>query len=501
MKRSPEVIPPVKVSTGIAGLDKILSGGLPEGNIHLLQGSPGTGKTTTAMQFLLEGARQGERTLYVTFLQSIGELEAAMASHGWSLAEVNVLELPEDMRQAAASEQTLFHPADIELGEVTDKIVEAIEHHQPQRLVLDSISELLVLVESPYQLRRQLLRLKQHLGGRNCTSLFTANDVDLNDLGAIQTMVHGVVELYQETPDYGCTQRRLMVSKMRGSSYSSGYHDFDIATGGIEVFPRLMLSKPPRRREGEVIASGNDELDQLLGGGLEEGTSCLLVGHSGTGKSTLASLYCSAAARRGAKSLFCGFDEREETFFRRSKGLGLDVKQSVDNGLITLRQINVGETTPGAFSQLVRQAVDDQGAKLVVIDSVTGYLNSMRNSRHLEVHLHELISYLASKGVLIMLIVSTRGFSQSLAEPIDASYIADTVVSLRFFEAKGRIRKSIAVLKKRYGDHASAIREINFDHAGVHVGEALTQFTGIMTGFPTYTGSDDALLPSKNTTS
>ncbi len=492
---------PARVQTGISGLDDILGGGLPQGRIYLVHGSPGAGKTTLAYQFLRQGALRGERVLFVTFLQSIEEIRAAVETHGWDLDEVSVLELPRDVQRTAATEQTLFHPADIELSEATESLLEAIETHRPQRLVLDSLSELSVLTESPYQLRRHLIRLKQHLAGRGCTTLMTAGDTGGEDLASIETMVHGVIELKQEAPPYGRVHRRVLVSKMRGVNFMSGYHDFRILTGGIEVFPRIRVFDAGGRASWETMASGNPDLDALLGGGMEEGSSCLLVGASGAGKSTLSSLYVQAAAERGQRSAVYCFDESRETFLRRSQGLGIDIAGSIERGLVDLRQIDVGETTAGEFAQLVCRAADEDGAKIVVIDSLTGYLNAMQEARQLEIHLHELLSYLSGRGVLVLLVVSVHGLVGSMEAAVDASYMADTVIVLRYFEAEGRIRKCISVLKKRHGSHDTAIKEIDFDRTGLRVGEPLSQFSGVMTGVPRYTGASETLLGRRETTS
>ncbi len=483
-----------RVGMGVDGLNHILKGGLPKDMVYLVHGGPGTGKTTLGFHFLREGVRMGERVLYASLLQTRPELEAILTSHGWSLEGVDLLELPENIRRTSVEEQTLFSTADIELHEVHNTILEAIEKHKPQRLVFDSITELGILVDSPYQLRRQLLKLKQHVNRLGCTTLFTASESNAVDLESLQTVVHGVIELGIHRPGYGEPRRWLDPTKMRGMDFIGGRHDFRILTGGLEVYPRIEVSHTERQAQWGVISSGNPKLDTLFGGGLEEGTACLITGTTGAGKSTLAGLYADAAAKRGDRSVIFCFDERRQTFLRRASGLGMDMADHIEQGLIDLRQVNVGELTPGEFAFQVLHATDEKDLKIVVIDSLSGYLNAMPEQRQLMVQLHELLSFLNGAGVLTLLVVATQGFTVHKAEDVDASYIADTVVMMRNFEAGGMIRRCISVLKKRHGDHEKTIREIRIDQEGVRVGEPLRHFRNVLSGYPEFIGDIESLM-------
>jgi circadian clock protein KaiC len=483
-----------RTSTGIRGLDSILNGGLPEGRVFLVQGGPGTGKTTTSFHFLRAGAATGERVLYVSLLQTRDEISDILKSHGWSLDGIDMLELPENLQEIATSEQTVFSPADVELDEVTDSIIKAVEEYKPQRLVLDSVSELSVLVDSFYQLRRQLLKLKRALGRHKCTSILTAGETRERDNRSIQTIVHGVIMLEQRAPAYGPPRRRLQVTKMRGMEYVGGYHDFRIRTGGLYVYPRVrMLTEPPKRKP-QKIASGNEEIDALLGGGLEEGTSCLIVGTTGSGKSTLSSLYVEAAAQRKDGSMVLCFDEHKQTFLNRSRGLGMKMPQYIDQGLVDLRQMNIGECSPGQFVEIIREAVEQKDIRVVVIDSLTGFLAAMAEEQQIIPQLHELLNYLSGAGVLTLMVVATHGVFGASETEIDASYLADTVILMRHFEAMGKMRRCISVLKKRHGKHETTIREVEIAIGGVRLGQPLSDFTGVLTGTPRYEGAGEKLL-------
>ncbi len=482
------------VSIGVPGIDQILRGGLPAGNVFLLHGGPGTGKTTLGLHFLRAGVERGERALYVSLLQTPDELRAAVASHGWTLEGIDFFEFPARVREAAVEEQTLFAAEEMELGEAVDAILEAIRRLRPQRVVLDSVGELSLLTESSHRLRHYLLKLKLELHRAGSTAVLIMGDVTGAEAYSVETMVHGVIGLFQEAPPYGGPRRRLLVSKMRGLDFAGGFHDFRIRTGGLEVYPRTEAREGRATRRLEAVSSGNRELDQLLGGGLEEGTSCLFTGTTGAGKSTLATLYVTAGAARGQRAVVFCFDESRETFLRRAAGLGLeDLAGYAEGGLVDVRQVSVGELSPGEFAYQVRRAVDVEGARIVVVDSLSGYVQSMPGGSELVVQLHELLSYLASAGVLVLLTVATSGlFSETHA--IDTSYLADTVVVLRHFEAMGRTRRCISVLKKRYGAHETTIREIGMDAGGVVLGAPLVQFSGVLTGVPTYHGKQRDLF-------
>lgn len=484
---------PSRASTGISGFDTILNGGFVKERTYLVHGDAGTGKTTLGFQFLFAGINQNERVLYVTLLQTRDEVEDIAESHGWSLNGLEFLELPPTVRQGEVMEQTVFHPPDVELNEVVDAILRGIEEHQPERLAIDSISELAILVNSPHQLHRQILRLKSALSEKKCTAIFIAGDMR-GDLHSLLTLVHGVINLTIKRPEYGEIQRKLEIIKMRGMTYQGGIHDGRILKGGWEIYPRLKVGSQSGHTDWEQISSNIDELDQLLGGGLEKGTSCLIAGTSGAGKTMLASLYVANAAEKGTKSACFCFDERKETFRHRSESLGLNIGKYIDDETVQLNQINVGELSAGEFTHRVKQSVEENGAEIVVIDSLTGYFKAMPHEPLLANQLHELISYLGNRGVLTIMIIATQRLSNENADDIDASYIADTVIFARHFEAFGRLRRCISVLKKRHGSHEKTIRELDVSANGVELGPALTDFSGILSGHPRYEGEQRELL-------
>jgi circadian clock protein KaiC len=490
----PETTDQLRSSTGMRGLDFILHGGLPENKIHLVYGGPGTGKTTLSLQFLMAGAREKQRCLYVTLLQTRAELNDVLRSHGWSLDGVEVLQLPEEVREASLEGQTFFSPADVELNEAVEAIIQTVGRLRPQRMVLDSVSELSALVDSSYQLRHNLLRLKHALDDLGCTSIVIAGDVGEEETRSLQTIVHGVVRLERKTPPYGPLQRRISVVKMRGMDFYGGYHDLKILTGGISIYPRLRVGVLDSVKTGRaVVESGNGELDALLGGGLEEGTSCLIIGTTGAGKSTIASLYVQSAAERGQHSAVFCFDERKEIFIRRAAGLGMTVPRFIEKGTVDLRQVDVGEISIGEFGQLIRHAVEREKARIVVIDSLTGYFQAVWGEGNPMSQLHELLGYLCGRGVLTILTLTTHGLFGEPASSIDASYITDTVILMRHFEARGRVRRCISVFKKRHGAHEDTIREVRIGAAGIHIGEPLMQFTGLLSGIPRFEGGVEKL--------
>ncbi len=489
---------PEKAATGVTGLDTVLNGGLPRGWLYLVQGTPGTGKTTLGLQFLLEGLRRGERVLYITLSHTERELREIAASHGWSLGGMPVHEF--SAGEAAlyiTAEQTVFHTAEVELKETTEAIMAVITRTKPERLVFDPIEQIRLLTDNPLRYRSQLLMFKQVLSDLECTSLFlTGEPVEQGDR-QLATVAHGALLLEQRAPDYGDVRRRLKLDKGRGMTYHGGYHSFRIRTGGLEVFPRLETpaSSDDGARQRTVAESGVGELDHLLGGGLEFGTACLLVGPTGTGKSSLATLYAHTAAARGERAAVFLFDERPETFHVRSQGMGLDLRPQLEAGTVRLQQVDAGELSPGEFAHIVREAVGKGGAKVVVIDSLTGYLNAMPQETLLVAQLHELLTYLSWKGVLTFLIMAERGvLGSGELEPLDISYLADTVLLLRHFEAEGHLRLAVSVIKKRYGPHEDTIRELRITPAGIQVGDPITMFSGVLTGTPTYQGRAEDLL-------
>ena len=472
-----------KANTGVAGLDDILGGGFPRDRVYLLQGDPGVGKTTLALQFLLAGAARGETCLYVTLSETREELEDVARSHGWSLAPLALFEFhsaepPDD------DENTLFHPSEVELAETTQTLLDEIVRVKPSRVVIDSLSEIRLLSQSALRYRRQVLGLKQFFSGRGCTVLLlddrTSEPGDLQ----LQSVVHGVVTLEQLAPLYGSERRRLRVLKLRGVRFRGGFHDFVLVTGGIKVFPRLVAAEHRPGFEHAQLSCGVPALDALVGGGIDRGTSTLLMGPAGTGKSTVAMLYAKAAAQCGLRVAVFTFDESTATMVARSKGVSLDLRPELESGAIEVRQIDPAELTPGEFAHAVREAVEERGVRLVVIDSLNGYMHAMPEEHFLTLQLHELLTYLGQMGVITMMVVAQHGFVGPMQSPVDVSYLADSVVVLRHFEADGRLRKAISMVKRRTGKHESSIRELLIDAAGVHVGEALEDLRGLMTGVP-----------------
>ena len=478
-------------ASGVAGLDDVLSGGFARNRLFLIEGVPGAGKTTLAMQFLMAGVQAGEPVLYVTLSETEEELRAVAASHGWSLDGITIRELsPAEGALERDEQNTMFHPSEIELAATTRRVLDDVERMKPARVVFDSLSELRLLAGSALRYRRQILALKQFLANRRCTVLFlddmTATDHDLQ----VRSIAHGVVLLEQIQPEYGSQRCRLSVIKYRGVRFRGGYHDYAIQRGGIQVFPRLVASEHRRLSSRTKLGSDVPALDALLGGGIEEGTSTLIVGAAGTGKSTLAAQFAHAAAGRGQRTAMFLFDESPQTLLTRCEALKIRLTSDVDTGQVSIQQVDPAELTPGEFIHAIRLAVGS-GAKVVVIDSLNGYLNAMPEERFLAIQLHELLVYLGQQGVATILIGAHQGLiGTQMNTPIDASYLADAVVLLRYFELRGEMRQALSVLKKRGGRYERRIREFRLDSDGIHVGEALREFRGVLTGVPIYEGKD-----------
>lgn len=482
-------------SMGIPGLDHVLQGGLPRDRVYLIDGDPGTGKTTLALQFLMAGVRTGEQVLYVTLSETNAELNAVAASHGWSLDGITLHELTPVDLSVAENQYTVFHPSEVELGETTKAIIGTVQRLKPTRVVFDSLSEMRLLARDPLRYRRQILALKQLFVASGGTVLLLDDGTAGDEESQLHSLANGVICLEQMAPEFGPERRRLRVLKLRGVPFLGGYHDLAIRTGGLDVYPRAVPAAGPGAGR-DVVASEVPELDALFGGGLERGTTVLLLGPAGVGKSAIGAQYAAAAAKRHEKVGIFLFDESSETYRWRSAGIGCDIDALVDTGRLTLTTVDPGDLSPGAFTHLVRTAVDD-GARLIVLDSLNGYLNAMPEDRYLVMQLHQLFMYLRHKGILTLVTLAQHGMIGYMPTPIDVSYLADTVVLLRYFEASGEIKQAISVMKKRTGRHERTIRELRLDSQGVRVGEPLTDFHGVLTGVPTYTGTGKPLLRSR----
>jgi circadian clock protein KaiC len=483
MDRRPERAPG-RAATGVAGFDDILGGGFPVRRLYLVQGDPGAGKTTLALRFLLEGVAQEERSLYVTLSETREELADIARSHQWSLEGLDVMEVSSEATRDEL-QTTLYEPSEVELGERVRALLERVDALKPTRIVLDSCSELRLLSQSGLRYRRQILALKQRLVDLGCTILLLDNLHPGNPDMVLQSVVHGVITLEQLAPLYGSERRRLRVLKLRGLKYRGGYHDFIIRTGGLEVFPRIVASEHHAAFAREPVPSGVAELDALMGGGPDRGTSLLVMGPSGAGKSAILSQYALAAAERGERAVVFAFDESAALFRARAESLGMPVGRHLEAGRITVHQVNPAELSPGEFAARVRRAVEEGGARLVVIDSLNGLLASMPEENFVTLQLHELLAYLAQRGALTAMTIAQHGLvGTETVAPIDVSYLADSVLLLRHFEADGRVRKALSAVKKRSGRHETTIRELTLSDRGVRVGPPLADLHGVLTGSP-----------------
>jgi circadian clock protein KaiC len=481
-------------STGIGGLDTILRGGLPRSQSYLVQGAPGAGKTTLALQFCMAGAALGERVLYISTSESEDEIRAVATGHGWSLDGITIHH-HDSGRTADDTDQSVFVPAEVELPRTLETMLAVVGEESPQRLVLDSLSEIRYLALNPLWFRRQLLTLKQELAALGCTTILCDDLVDQD--APAQTIVHGVIGLEQRPTDYGPDRRRLRILKLRGREFGSGYHDFAIRTGGIEVYPRLVAAEHRVAVQMETVSTGLPGLDGALGGGLDRGTATLLLGPAGTGKSTLAVQVALAAAERGELVVVYAFDERLATLRRRSRSLGLPLERHLASRTIELLQVDPTELTPGEFSENVRRAVRQQGARMVVIDSLAGYFHAMPTERLLNLHLHELLSYLSQLGVTSLLVMTQHGvLAGERRVSLDLSYVSDSVVLFHVFEHAGELRKAMSVFKRRSGPHEPGIRQLEFGPGGIQIGDVLQDFRGILTGVPDFTDPLTSLVDS-----
>ena len=478
------------ISIGVPGLDDVLVGGLRRNRSYLIEGVPGSGKTTLALQFVRAGVSRGEPVLYVTLSETVEELRATAESHGWSLDGVTLREImPTEDALDPGEASTMFHLSEVELAATTQQVIADVESLRPSCVVIDSLSELRLLAGSALRYRRQILALKQYFNKRGCTVMLlddlTARDHDTS----IQSIAHGVIVLEQMNPEYGADRRRLRVRKYRGVAFRGGYHDYAIRHGGIEVYPRLVAAESRATATRLRMESGIPEIDSLLGGGLEQGTSTLIVGAAGTGKSTLALQFAAAAAGRGQKSALYIFDESPVTLTSRAAGLGIDVTSATERGLINVRQVDPAELSPGELTHAIREAVERDEVKLIVIDSLNGYLNAMPEERFLTVQLHELLTYLSQRNVATILVCAHSGLvGAQMSTPVDATYLADAVVLIRYFETRGEVRQALSVMKKRGSKHERTIREFGFVDGRIVVGKALREFRGVLTGVPVYEG-------------
>lgn len=487
------------IPTGSAELDDILAGGFERSRVHLIEGRPGSGKTTLALQFLMAARERGECTLYITLSEGREELTAAAATHGWSLDGIHLYELvPPELSLDPTREQSIVYSSDLELGETVRLVMEEVERVKPNCVVFDSLSDIRLLAGSSLRYRRQVLALKHYFSGKDITVIFVDDLTEEMDDANLHSLVHGVIRLEQLTIAYGAERRRLRVFKMRGRAFRGGFHDYVIRKGGLRIFPRLVAADHnPGFEEMGPAVSGVPELDSLLGGGIDRGTSTLIMGPAGCGKSTLALQFVAKALERGEKALFISFDETRRNFYKRANGLHLDVERLEGTQFVFL-QVDPAELCPGELSGIVRDHVAE-GAKIVVLDSLSGYQNAMPEEQFLLLQMHEMLTYLNQQGISTILVLAQHGLIGTMQSPVDLTYLSDTVLLLRYFEAAGQLRRAISVLKKRTGGHEPTIREYRIDRAGIRVGEPLSRFSGILTGVPQYSGDSESLLDQRET--
>lgn len=490
----------LRCASGVEGLDDILAGGLPRDCFYLVQGDPGSGKTTLALQFLLEGVRRGEKVFYITLSETREELLQVARSHGWSIDKIPLLDLSavENLLRPEA-QTTVFHPSEVELTKVSRLLLNEVRKVRPKRVAFDSLSEFRLMAETPLRYRRQLLMLKQQFGKMKSTVLLL--DDRMNKQAVIDphvlSLTHGVLEMEQLSPDYGTSRRRLRISKLRAVKFREGYHDYIIATGGLRVFPRMVAAEHHTKFRHAPVSSGIKQLDSLCGGGLDRGTTTLILGPAGTGKSTLVLQYAAQMAKKGERSVIFAFDETRSVMLSRAKALGFNLEKPIARGTITVQQVDPAELSPGEFAVRILRGVE-AGCKLVAIDSLNGYLNAMPGEKYLNNQLHELSSYLNQQGVITLLVLAQHGLIAAAEAPVDLSYLSDTVVSLRYFEAYGEVKQAIAMFKKRSGRHERTIREFKLTPGkGIAVGEPLREFQGVLTGVPVFRGSEKQIMKSR----
>jgi circadian clock protein KaiC len=487
-----------KCSTGVPGLDEVLHGGYPRDRLYLIDGNPGVGKTTLALQFLLEGVRLGEECLYVTLSETKAELDAVAESHGWSLDGIEVIELSQiESTLTVRSQNTLFQPAEVELNNLSRLLLERIEAVKPRRLVLDSLSEMRLLAQSPLRYRRQILTFKQRFASMECTVLMLDDRSAVGPDVQVQSIVHGMFSLHVMPLKFGINRRFLTVMKLRGAQFREGQHDYTMTRGGITLFPRLVAADYRASFERTLASSGNAELDLLLGGGLHAGTSNLVMGPAGSAKSTLASLFAEQTAKRGEKAMFFAFDESLHTLFQRAHDMGLEFDRHSKEGRLIVHQVDPAEIAPGELANRIVQCVEQHGVRMIVLDSLNGYVNAMPQEDFLSLHLHELLTFLNQRGVITIMTLAQQGLVGTMGTPVDVSYLADSVILTRFFEARGAVRKAVSIIKKRSGAHENTIRELMMNEHGIQIGPALTDFEGVLTGVPRFVGSKDNIMDQR----
>jgi len=478
----------IRISTGIAGLDDILGGGLTPQRVYLVEGSPGAGKTTLGLQFLLDGAAKGETGLYITLSETADELAAVARSHGWSIDALSVFELAGETALDIDAQQSVFHPSEVELGETTRNVMDKVDAVKPVRVVFDSLSEMRLLAQNPLRYRRQILALKQFFTARDCTVLLLDDKTSQSDQH-LHSIAHGVISLEQIAKEFGKERRRVNIIKMRGIRFRGGYHDYLLETGGITIFPRLVAAEHLRDFVPAVRSTGSAGIDTLLGGGLVRGTNTLIVGPSGIGKTTVSTRCLLSALERGEKAAFYLFDEGLGTFFARSAALGMELRPFLDNGQLVIHHIDPAELAPGEFAQMLRDAVEQRKVEFIVIDSLNAYLQAMPGEQYLILQMHELLSYLNQQGVTTVLVLGQHGMIGEVKSDVDLSYLSDSTLLMRFFESNGRLRRAVTVIKSRAAEHALTIHELQLGRDGVRVGEALEGFDGVLTGLPSYRGA------------
>ena len=486
------------VPTGVPGLDYVMAGGYARSSLHLVEGTPGAGKTTMSLQFLMDGRARGERGLYVSLSETRDELMRNAETHGWDLTGIDIFELiPPELTLDPQQDQTVLYASDLELGETVNMVMKEVERLKPHRVVFDSVAEIRLLSQSPLRHRRQVLALKHFLAAQACTALFLDDLAQEAEETSLHSLAHAVVRLQQNPLQFGGDRRRLRVFKMRGRQFRGGYHDFVIDTGGVVVHPRLIAAEHHRDySDDEPMGTGIAPLDQLLGGGLHCGTGTLIIGPAGSGKSTLCLQFLRAALDRGDKGLIVSFDESRRVLLKRARGLGVDLTAYEDKGLLALEHVDPAELAPGEFTGMIRAHVD-AGARVVVLDSLTGYQNALPEENFLALQMHELLTYLGQQGVLTLVVLAQHGMVGPMHSSVDLTYISDNVVMLRFFEAQGQIRRALSVLKKRTGGHETTIREFMIDGDGLRVGPVLDNFQGVLTGVPSYSGDRETLLRAR----